>query len=74
MKTRNGESNWHCCDAPLNFANFDLKFYLVFEPDVHINGRPALFEYFFRTSCGRFCIFSDRCTRHISRTKKEKTS
>ena len=37
---------------------------------VHVSGKPASYFFVaFQTSCGRFCIFSDRCIGHISRTR-----
>ena len=30
--------------TPLNFANFDLNFKIVFEPHVHTNGKPVFFR------------------------------
>ena len=65
--------------TPLNFANFDLNFKIVFEPHVHTNGKPAfscILVYLpglrIQTSCGRFCILADLCVGRISRTKRKK--
>ena len=53
------ENRWHYCDAPLNLVNFDLNFYLVFEPHVHIDGKAASFIFFvFQDKFWSFfCVF-----------------
>ena len=61
------ENKWHCYDALLNFASFDLKF----EPRIWTtcaNKRKAcsIACSIVQTSYGRFGVFSDPCVDHIS--------
>ena len=61
------ENKWHCYDALLNFASFDLKF----EPRIWTtcaNKRKAcsIACSIVQTSYGRFGVFSDPCVGHIS--------
>ena len=48
------------------------KNYLVPEPQIHTNGKPAFFipGILFQASYGRFRMVSGRCIGHISRTKQ----
>ena len=62
---------WHFCDASLNFTVFDLKNLTSYLDRKCKKLKAGLFVFlYFRTSYGRFCIFSDRYFGNISTKTK----